>query len=305
MNENRERQKGTMKWTRTFYVVFTAVTLWALGDVAQPQATSCQVGSYDCAGELYVSNGNVGVGTTAPAQKLDVVGNMAVSGNVGIGTTAPGAKLDVGVGATQCCASQVPNISLAQASTTNNQMSWLQFHNAGESEAYLRLSGGGPAGPRSGQRRLEIGDSQGVLTGLTVTGNVGIGTTAPTEKLQVQGNVAISGRMNAGGGYTQPGAGGETLRIVRGHMDLNANITSGSGFTVSHPSTGRYIITLQTPFSGFPAVVANPTQNSGLISSAVWNFIGGTSFEIRLYVQNGSGSLPWDNSFNFIAVGPS
>ncbi len=95
------------------------------------------------------------------------------SGNVGIGTTTPDAKLDISVGGTvQCCAAgQKPNLSLDQASNVNNQMAWLQFHNSGESEAYIRLAGGG-AGLRAGARRLEIGDSQGVTTGLTVTGDV-------------------------------------------------------------------------------------------------------------------------------------
>jgi len=46
--------KGTGIWigSRTFYVVFTAVTLFTLGDIAQSQATSCQVGTYDCTGSL-------------------------------------------------------------------------------------------------------------------------------------------------------------------------------------------------------------------------------------------------------------
>ncbi len=39
--------------------------------------------------------GNVGIGTTAPTQKLEVIGNTTVTGRVGIGTTAPFYPLDV------------------------------------------------------------------------------------------------------------------------------------------------------------------------------------------------------------------
>ncbi|MBI5306404.1 hypothetical protein HZB04_02380 [Candidatus Wolfebacteria bacterium] len=52
-------------------------------------------------GALYYSNGNVGIGTTTPSQKLSVDGTFSVSatstfsGNVGIGTVTPGAKLEV------------------------------------------------------------------------------------------------------------------------------------------------------------------------------------------------------------------
>ena len=41
------------------------------------------------------SNGEVGIGTTAPGQKLHVAGSAFVSGNLGIGDVTPDAKLDV------------------------------------------------------------------------------------------------------------------------------------------------------------------------------------------------------------------
>ena len=41
--------------------------------------------------------GNLGVGTTAPATNLHVVGNTGITGNLGVGTTSPAEKLDVSV----------------------------------------------------------------------------------------------------------------------------------------------------------------------------------------------------------------
>jgi hypothetical protein len=41
------------------------------------------------------TNGNVGIGTTGPANKLSVNGAANFTGNVGIGTTTPSAELDV------------------------------------------------------------------------------------------------------------------------------------------------------------------------------------------------------------------
>jgi hypothetical protein len=111
-------------------------------------------------------------------RNLAVIGSTTSfinEGNVGIGTATPGAKLDISGsgGANQCCAPVFPTLSLAEASSTQNRQAWLQFHNAGEAEAFIRLAGGGPAGSgREGQRRLEIGDSQGANTGLTVQGDI-------------------------------------------------------------------------------------------------------------------------------------
>lgn len=44
---------------------------------------------------LSIAQGNVGIGTATPDNKLSVSGNVDISGNLGIGTNAPNAKLHV------------------------------------------------------------------------------------------------------------------------------------------------------------------------------------------------------------------
>ncbi len=88
------------------------------------------------------STGNVGIGTASPGQKLDVVGNIAVSGTVdGRDVATDGSKLD--------------GITAAAADTSND--SWT-----------------------------------GTGTVYTTSGNVGIGTTGPTYKLDVTGNTRLN-----------------------------------------------------------------------------------------------------------------
>lgn len=44
---------------------------------------------------LFVGTGNIGIGTLAPREKLDIVGNVLVSSNIGIGLTAPSYQLQL------------------------------------------------------------------------------------------------------------------------------------------------------------------------------------------------------------------
>ncbi len=73
-------------------------------------AVSAATAAVAANGDLIV-NGNAGIGTTTPTQKLDVTGNingsgnLTISGNVGVGKTNPGYKVDVNgaVNAAQVC----------------------------------------------------------------------------------------------------------------------------------------------------------------------------------------------------------
>ena len=85
-------------------------------------------------------------------------------GRLGVGTFTPNAKLDVTTtGASQCCAdAQEPTMALSET----GKQAWLQFHNAGVNEAYIRLAG------TFENRYFEIGDNQGVGAGLKIQGDL-------------------------------------------------------------------------------------------------------------------------------------
>lgn len=69
-------------------------------------------------------NKNVGIGTSAPANKLSVVGNADFSGNVGIGTTAPTVKLDVSgyIRLTNSPSNSNGNVGIGTAPVNNSKL---------------------------------------------------------------------------------------------------------------------------------------------------------------------------------------
>jgi len=119
------------------------------------------------------------------------------NGNVGIGTTAPGNKLEVSGG----------NIKIATLQSKlifDNDLRYIQGVQTGGAD-YLTIA------EHSYASGIQLGFADATNSGgghpfyptMTITsasgasGNVGIGTTSPTEKLEVDGNIKISGNINA------------------------------------------------------------------------------------------------------------
>ena len=137
---------------------------------------------------------------------------------------------------------------------------------------------------------------QNMNAGLSVDGGIGIDVIPPGT-----GILHATGEIIADGGYRQPGSGGETLRIIRGRVNLSGGILTGSGFSSVRLSVGLYEITFDTGFTGIPAVVVTSSAIGAISTSTPVLTSNLVHVELRLSTT----STLADASFSFIAIGPA
>jgi len=206
-----------------------------LADAAAPIAQTLSVqsvvaGTTNTAGVNFSINGSQGTGTgaggsllfrTAPAGSSGTTQNalgtalaITAAGNVGIGTTAPATKLDIvasaafdGIKITNSHASSAAFLSLVN--NTGNDASF-GCYSSGISDGFANNAGFGAknsviincdggsfsGGTNSIQFRAGGYAASQERMRITHTGNVGIGTTAPTQKLDVAGAVSAGSSTN-------------------------------------------------------------------------------------------------------------
>ena len=242
---------------------------------------------------MRIQNGNVGIGTSTlnNANGLSILGGeslgsyattaappggMIISGNVGIGSIAPGQALDVN-GTARMTGFQLGN------STTSGYVLTANASGAGTWQASAGSSSGWTV---SGSNVYETaGGNVGIGTTLLTTaaltvmnGNVGIGTWVPGAALQVVGN-GTNSIIASNGNITSPAGNDLTVVAPSGHFlylegaGNSSSITMGNGLTFSTgPTINSGNLTL--PFA---------SQGIGIGMT----FVGGTG-EAMLSVMNGN-----------------
>ena len=172
-------------------------------------------------GSLYVDHGaNVGVGTSSPLRELHVVGNQRIQGNfleVGTGLTGNRyAYLDLNGD------DSYANYSLRLLRANSGANAYSMIDHRGTGILYINARDAGSVRIRTNNTdRLTVRQN---------TGNVGIGTTAPTQKLDVNGRIRM--RTGAANG-----------RILRSSADGTGSwATTASVFGGALTVTGEYSV---------------------------------------------------------------
>jgi hypothetical protein len=225
------------------------------------------------------------------------------SGNVGIGTTVPASALHVYSAASPTVlrvhssaafgAAGLDFYSDPQGSGSEWRPSFLRSIDAGSFTGGLAFytNGTGVANRTSSVEGMRL-----------VNGQLGIGTTSPDSRLDVNGTLTISGPATNEVNRAQTGPA-NLVPICYGNIAANAtiNATGSTGnFTVTRAGLGVYDITI-TGTTYFFTDFTTVASLNGIGGELYTNSINGT--QLRVFTFDSSGASA-DRPFNFVTYKP-
>ncbi|MDR3425458.1 MAG: DUF1566 domain-containing protein [Alphaproteobacteria bacterium] len=288
-------------------------------------ATALYAGGATYAGVFM--GGNVGIGTTAPSAPLEVVDNQAAGTSINVVNNNSGAYSYAGFEA----ASGTATTSLVQMSSNYGSYGAIQMW-GGQHDFYIYQDGTFTAYFSGTTYGLSLGtyarDSKVPPTnGLIVSGNVGIGTTAPSQPLTVSGNIDVMGgnsgylteiandtatgtglyllaKLNSSGAAVIAGAGDSdgVVGVVMGGNGTTGNAQIAVGgqavctFDASGVTAAGDFVTISSTTAGDCHDSGSQTR-SGLSSQTIGQVlsttaVSGSNYPITVALNGSGGGVP-------------
>ncbi len=233
---------------------------------------------------LLIPNGLVGIGTTAPTNSLSLGGQTAQTIWMERNTTAATAGNNLTLQASGAVAGGTNlnggSLNLSSGTSTGTGSSIISF--------LTSLSG-------------TSGSTDNVpTTKMTIlgSGNVGIATTTPAEKLDVAGNIKLQhliGKTSAPTFASGTGAGtSPTISVTGTDLALKLNVTTGTAPTGSNAVIAT--VTFSTAYASAPICLFSPGNAAAALLSGVTNpFI--TSTATTVVLNSGSSALSASSAY--------
>jgi len=234
-----------------------------------------------------------GTGTSNQLSKwLDGAGTLGdstiteVGGNVGIGTTTPGGKLHL----VDSVGSADTGDNVFRLETTGGTVGpSFRFKSAEGADYLMTATGSGNAG---GAGAFRIYDYKLFQTRLFIapgTGNTGVGTATPTQKLDVAGNIKVTGAGNGiifADGTTQTTAAGAASQMT-GTQIVSAVNAAGTSGVISEARLSPNVAKLNTQnaWTGQNTFV-NGLSANGVAITNVGNPVSATDAANKAYTDS-------------------